>query len=43
MAPSHVLSHCRIPVIAETVHVDYMQGVLTVTLPKQERAKPRAI
>ena len=28
---------------AETVHADYAQGVLTVTLPKQERAKPRAI
>jgi HSP20 family protein len=28
---------------AETVHADYVQGVLTVTLPKQERAKPRAI
>jgi HSP20 family molecular chaperone IbpA len=25
------------------VHADYAQGVLTVTLPKQERAKPRAI
>jgi HSP20 family protein len=28
---------------AENVHADYAQGVLTVTLPKQERAKPRAI
>lgn len=28
---------------AETVHADYAQGVLRVTLPKQERAKPRAI
>lgn len=28
---------------AETVHADYAQGVLTVTLPKQERAKLRAI
>ena len=28
---------------AETVHADYAQGVLTITLPKQERAKPRAI
>jgi len=28
---------------AETVHADYAQGVLMVTLPKQERAKPRAI
>lgn len=27
----------------EGVHADYAQGVLTVTLPKQERAKPRAI
>jgi HSP20 family protein len=27
----------------EGVHADYTQGVLTVTLPKQERAKPRAI
>src|SRR5579871_437518 len=28
---------------AEGVHADFAQGVLTVTLPKQERAKPRAI
>jgi HSP20 family protein len=28
---------------AENVHADYAQGVLTVTFPKQERAKPRAI
>ena len=28
---------------AENVHADYAQGMLTVTLPKQERAKPRAI
>jgi HSP20 family protein len=28
---------------AENVHADYAQGVLTITLPKQERAKPRAI
>jgi HSP20 family protein len=28
---------------AENVYADYAQGVLTVTLPKQERAKPRAI
>jgi HSP20 family protein len=28
---------------AENVHADYAQGVLTVTLPKQERAKPRTI
>jgi HSP20 family protein len=28
---------------AETVHADYAQGVLRVTLPKQERTKPRAI
>jgi HSP20 family protein len=27
----------------EGVHADFAQGVLTVTLPKQERAKPRAI
>jgi HSP20 family protein len=27
----------------EGVHADYAQGVLTITLPKQERAKPRAI
>jgi HSP20 family protein len=28
---------------AEGVHADFAQGVLTITLPKQERAKPRAI
>jgi HSP20 family protein len=28
---------------SENVHADYAQGVLTVTLAKQERAKPRAI
>ena len=28
---------------AENVHADYAQGMLTVTLPKQERAKPRSI
>jgi HSP20 family protein len=28
---------------AENVHADYAQGVLMVTFPKQERAKPRAI
>jgi HSP20 family protein len=27
----------------EGVHADFAQGVLTVSLPKQERAKPRAI
>jgi HSP20 family protein len=30
-------------VSSEGVYADYAEGVLTVTLPKQERAKPRAI